>query len=94
VVEDHLQLRGGALAHFARQGAGLVGDQFHGADHAAPLVVPLGIGRADRLQQLAQVEPAALAAAVLELLLQEWVEAHPRATAPVAPVLGLGQSGY
>jgi len=70
VIEDGLQLCRGALADLARECAGLVGEQLHGADDAPPLVVPLGVGAADRLQQAAQVEPSAGLAGVLELLFQ------------------------
>jgi hypothetical protein len=70
VVEDRLQLRGGALAHLAREGSGLVRQQAHRAHDALALLVPLGIGRADRMQQLAQVELARLPAGIVKLLRQ------------------------
>ena len=63
-------LGGGALADLAREGAGLVGQQLHGAHDPAALLVPLRIGCADRPQQAAQVELPVGLPTVVELLLE------------------------
>ena len=78
VVEDGLQLGGRAFAHLARERGGLVGEQPHRADDAAAFLVPFDVGAADGVQQLAQIELPAFLAGVVELLLEERMQAHRR----------------
>ena len=67
VVDDRLQLHGGVFADFARRGRGFVGEQLHRPDDTAPLLVPLGIGRAHGQQELADVGRSVCLACLVEL---------------------------
>src|SRR6202021_4073657 len=75
VVENGLQVRGGLLANFAREGLRLVGHELHRAYDAAPFTVdPIVVGT-DRFEQRLDIQLAAPVPRLRDLALEQVVQA-------------------
>src|ERR1700734_1099306 len=75
VVEDGLQVRGGLLANLASERLCLIGHELHRAHDAAPLAVDPIVVRADGLEQGIEVEIRAPDPSLLDLALEQGVQA-------------------